>query len=1233
MPAVVIAAAINAAGSYLALTATQVFIAQVGASLILSNYQQRKAERKARDAWNASLRDRMQMVDITPNASAQLVLGRVRTVEGIRRRWTSGEHGETLTLVISFAGHEVDGFETFFLADLPVTLDVDGYVQTAPYLKGGVRSEQEPLTLDGSGLGSYGIPGAVVPGSVSVAYQQGGEGSTPEFVVLPGNVVNVTGDPAYGPVSINWQVYTGTSHVRIRTWSGMDGQNVGATLHYEHPDEIALTDRFDGIAVAVVDLLYDPDVFPQGIPNITALMRGARVLDPRTSTTAFSEDPALLAYHYARHPLGWAVPAYEIRTSDVNAAATVCEVATDFPLRKGDDSLVTVTLPRYRCGITIDTAGDPRAAMDEIFEAMAGRWGWAGGTWRMRPGYSAAPVFAMDQSWIGLPLDDQGNLPDTPLVRLSNGVARENKVNSVSGVCVDPDERWQVLPFPAVTDDTLVAAEGEYPIELEYQGVNHIAHAQQLGRIAVRSGQASLRMDASCNLNAWRCELFDVGAFTMPRYGMDGKLFEVTGWRWHPTQGVQLGMAETAAEIFEVAELTGRDPAPNTTLPSLFDVPDIELLTPESGTEHLLLLRDGTILSRLLIKWTPVVQEAVRRGGHIEVRYGRAGEDPSTWQTVTTPGEDSQLYLTGVQDGTVYVFTARASNSLVAGKWATQVAHLVLGKSAPASDVTGLAGTLNMGRITWTWDACTDLDYGETEVRLGGSDWDTATLAFKGRATTWVQEILVADDYTARVRHIDQSGNYSAATASLTVAGAPVNSKIVQLVATSTLFKIAPDGASTPASLNILAFGYNLTGAPAFTIEEGSATLSGTGTARTLSESAMATDVVTIKCTWDGAVSYVTITKVRDGVDGAGSGSATFTWVLTGTAVSDSGTSIRNGSPIDATAAGHSVESYIGGAQASFKVGVTKDFMSCGLSIGSTGSPGYGWSFFESGTALASPPSGGYSTTHTTDDTFAVLYDGTNVKWFKNGTEVRSVSVGTGQTFYLAASVNGAGARFNSVSFSGSVTGAVIHNYRQEGDPGAVPDGSTWTVPSTGRSYIRQGGAWIPYVGPGSITTVDLQAQAVSSNGVTLNSSSTSGGSGTGDSVSVGFFVGPTISLDAGDLLDINVLGLHNQAVLSQVDTIRRVDNFQTEVWLQIQRGAETPIEIGKRVKLASPAKGPNLETPIPIPIAAQATPGAGAWALTCFYTVKGLTDQGLLANRNNGFETSGQWGIKRIKR
>ena len=472
MVELVIASVIGALGTAAGLTgwmllgASVISIGQVIGVAAYVAHKQRKARGAARDAYNSALQDRTVMIDIVADAPRTLALGRVRAVEGVRRRWASGTHDEKLTLIVSFASHRIDGFEAFYFHDTEVALDGNGYVTTAPYAKTRKQSRESGV-ITGT---TFTIPTAFTAGSVRVLTSAdinfpGSSDEAPEVVscnfTLAGNVVTLISPRAESRVT--WQALIPVPMARIRTYLGTDAQNVGADLAAEYPGKISAASRFAGIALAVVDLTYDPDVYPQGIPNITARFRGARVLDTRTSTTAWSDNPALLAHHYARHANGWNLPAGEIRTSDINAAANVCDLSTVFPMRNAAGVLTNVTLPRYRCGIVIDLTGDPRAAMDEIFETMAGKWGWAGGTWRMRAGTSAAPVFAMDQSWLAQRMGPD-NVPEpTSVMRISNGTSRENKVNAVSGRCVDQDQRWQTLPFPAVRDTTLIAAEGRVP--------------------------------------------------------------------------------------------------------------------------------------------------------------------------------------------------------------------------------------------------------------------------------------------------------------------------------------------------------------------------------------------------------------------------------------------------------------------------------------------------------------------------------------------------------------------------------------------------------------------------------------------------------------------------------------------------------------------------------------------------------------------------------------------------
>lgn len=78
----------------------------------------------------------------------------------------------------------------------------------------------------------------------------------------------------------------------------------------------------------------------------------------------------------------------------------------------------------------------------------------------------------------------------------------------------------------------------------------------------------------------------------------------------------------------------------------------------------------------------------------------------------------------------------------------------------PPPDVTGFAGSVVSGGVKVSWDPCTVTDYAETELRLG-SDWDSGTLLFVGKANYWIALSPPEGTYTLWAKHRDFSGNES----------------------------------------------------------------------------------------------------------------------------------------------------------------------------------------------------------------------------------------------------------------------------------------------------------------------------------------------------------------------------------------------------------------------------------------------------------------------------------------
>lgn len=96
---------------------------------------------------------------------------------------------------------------------------------------------------------------------------------------------------------------------------------------------------------------------------------------------------------------------------------------------------------------------------------------------------------------------------------------------------------------------------------------------------------------------------------------------------------------------------------------------------------------------------------------------------------------------------------------------------------APPADVAGLTGSISRGVITWRWTAATERDYAETRLRIGGTDWASATPLWAGRGNTLVQTVIAPGTYVLRARHalLDGQESGNAATASVVVVSADLD--------------------------------------------------------------------------------------------------------------------------------------------------------------------------------------------------------------------------------------------------------------------------------------------------------------------------------------------------------------------------------------------------------------------------------------------------------------------------
>lgn len=738
-----IAAFFVSLGASAAVAAGIAYVVMALITYAMSQNQASRAKRKARDQYNAGLEDRLVMAART-NGYRSRVYGRVRNVDGIVFDGTHGPHSKYYTLVIALAGHEVDAIETVYFNDQPVTLVADGqtlsdgrqgyWVTDAPYQVNPVISETKDVTVTG-GAGVVVLDFDPVAGSVLVSPKVYAESGgvppvDPSKYTVVGRTVTLTAVDYDAVYTVSYQYIADVRYARVWKYLGAPGQNIGtALLKSRFPDLISDTDRFEGMAALVVELEFSQDAFPTGVPQISAVMRGAKIRDPRTGVTAWTENSSVIALDWARYPFGGGVLDGEFVEAQFIAAANACDVVTNFSTEDGVE-----TRPLYQCGIVCKLGGeDPDAYFDAIVESMAGKWGWGGGHLTVVAGVYRQPVLSIDQTWF-TGKENITVVKDQPRTEAVN-VFRPTLVNADGYVDGATGPRssiaYTAAPGPEVRSAAYVAEDGsELARELVLEGVTRVVHSQHICGVKMREGRDALAIRGSFDMRAWCLEMFDNVWLTLPVLGLVAKPFEVVAWEFSIDNGVVMTLRETAAEIYDPsAGLKTLSFAPNTSLPLPWEVQTPSGLAITSGDVE---LDDGTMQTRVMVTWDAPTDPSVLNAGRIEVQYIDATlpVEEGLWSSLLVDGSTTSTVVTGLRRGAPYLFRVRAINTLsVRSSWALHKVHQVA--QVPPVDTEDIEPgavaevlSVEIANTTWTYSAS-----------AGGNEHEIAVIPYTNTGT------------------------------------------------------------------------------------------------------------------------------------------------------------------------------------------------------------------------------------------------------------------------------------------------------------------------------------------------------------------------------------------------------------------------------------------------------------------------------------------------------------------
>jgi hypothetical protein len=417
--------------------------------------------------------------------------------------------------------------------------------------------------------------------------------------------------------------YSGKARVQFKY--GTADQTAFSDLVSASDSNWTTNHRMRGRAAAYIRFEYDQDAYPNGVPNVSFLIRGKKVYDPRSDTTVWSNNPALCVADYltnTQYGLG-ADYDTEIDETALIAAAEGCD--DDVDLAAGG------TEHKYSLDGFFLTSSTPEEIINQMLTAMAGKAVWSSGKWRILAGEYYTPTLTFDED------DLRAGFTVQTLV------SRRENFNSVKGVFVSSDNNYISTDFPSITSATYVAEDGGEEVfkNISLPFTTSATMAQRLAKIELLRARQQITLTLPLKLQGLKANVGDIVQINNTRLGWSAKPFEVVSMNMSmgETLGVDLELREISTDVFDWStdEEQTFDPAPNTNLPNAFQVAPPTDLTIEATN---IPTPDGGIQSSLLVTWTPPANAFVYQ---YEVQYIR-GASNFDYGTITASATDSANY-------------------------------------------------------------------------------------------------------------------------------------------------------------------------------------------------------------------------------------------------------------------------------------------------------------------------------------------------------------------------------------------------------------------------------------------------------------------------------------------------------------------------------------------------------------------------------------------------------------
>lgn len=367
---------------------------------------------------------------------------------------------------------------------------------------------------------------------------------------------------------------------------------------------------------------------------------------------------------------------YQIKTTPRILLAASLEdsmAKTAIDITSAGSGVITITKtgePRYHGGGVFDSDAEPSRTLNDLASCMAGRAVCIGGFWSLLAGAWRSPSLTLDL----------GDVRGTSL-SFKNALSISDSFNEVKGLFISSTTYYQPSDYPSAVYQQFIEDDGGIlsPKEINLPFCNRPTTAQRIAKIELFRGRQGIAVDSYFSTKALQVQPGDTVNLSIPEYGWEPKVFEVTTFAFDVADGnivIKLNLRETAEAIYNWSqgEAIDFDPAPDTSLPSPFNV---VAPTGVGYNSRIVETQEADQVFVMQLQWDLHPDAFVQQFGDFELQFKKSS-DSQWFPSFFVDGMITQSDLFSSSVGVPYDIRIRARNNLgVRSSWVTILGAVV----------------------------------------------------------------------------------------------------------------------------------------------------------------------------------------------------------------------------------------------------------------------------------------------------------------------------------------------------------------------------------------------------------------------------------------------------------------------------------------------------------------------------------------------------------------------------